>query len=278
MDINLGAEQIVELQTAFTPEQIQEKALAKRVDAFGQMAKFIQRPKPEDIEISTTQKRLEPFWYATALSRYVYDRRATYRVPVSPEVESVRVEESEYVVSGDKNRTFPLNGMEHCVEEARQEIALDAVSGKDIKIEKYLTFPKTVVADLASLEHSGTLVIAPEVRGSFVVRKLVSLLMKTFQADKIHEEKIDVAEVTLYYRPVFAIEYLWKAKEKKQVVEFDGLTGELKAESGEIKKKVVGVLENDVLFDIGADAVGTVFPGVNVAIKLGRLAARKTIK
>ena len=278
MDINLGAEQIVELQTAFTPEQIQEKAIAKRVDAFGQMAKFIQRPKPEDIEISTTQKRLEPFWYATALARYVYDRRATYRVPVSPEVQSVKVEESEYAVSGDKNRTFPLNGLEHCVEEARQEIALDAVSGKDIKIEKYLVFPKTVVPDLAALEQGGTIVIAPEVRGSFVVRKLVSLLMKTFQADKIHEEKIDVAEVTLYYRPVFAIEYLWKAKEKKQVVEFDGLTGELKAESGEIKKRVVGVLENDVLFDIGADAVGTVFPGVNVAIKLGRLAARKTIK
>jgi len=84
--------------------------------------------------------------------------------------------------------------------------------------------------------------------------------------------------VTLYYHPIFAIEYLWKVKDKKQVVEFDGLTGEIKAESGEIKKKVVGVLENDALFDIGADAVGTVFPGVNVAIKLGRLAARKTIK
>ncbi len=36
--------------------------------------------------------------------------------------------------------------------------------------------------------------------------------------------------------------------------------------------------ENDVLFDIGADAVGTVLPGVNVAIKLGRLAARKVVK
>ena len=278
MDINLGTEQIVELQAAFSPEQIQEKALAKRVDAFGQMAKFIQRPKPEEIEIGMTQKRLEPFWYATALARYVYDRRATYRVPVSPEVQSVRVEESEYAISGDKNRTFPLNGLEHCVEESRQEVALDAVTGKDVKVDRYLTFPKSVVPDLAALEQGGTIVTAPAVRGSFVVRKLVSLLMKTFQADKIHEEKIDVAEVTLYYHPIFAIEYLWKAKDKKQVVELDGLTGETKAESGEIKKKVVGVLENDALFDIGADAVGAVFPGVNVAIKLGRLAARKSIK
>ena len=278
MEINLGTEQIVELLTAFTPEQIQEKALAKRVDAFGQMAKFIQRPKPEDIEITTTQKRLEPFWYASATARYVYDRRATYRVPVSPEVQSVKVNGNEYAISGDKNRTYALEGLEHCVEEARQEILLDAVTGKEAKFEKYLTFPKSVASDIAALEQGGTVVIAPEVRGSFVVRKLASLLMKTFQADKIDEERIDVAEVTLYYHPIVAIEYLWKAKDKKQVVEFDGLTGEIKPESGEIKKKVVRVLENDVLFDIGADAVGTVFPGVNVAIKLGRLAARKTIK
>lgn len=278
MEINLGVEQIVELQAAFSHEQIQDKALAKRVDAFGQMAKLLQRPKPEDIEITATQKRLEPFWYAAATARYVYDRRAMYRVPVSPEVQSVKFNETEHAVTGDKSRTFALEGLEHCVEEARQELLLDAATGKEAKLEKYLAFPKNIAPDVAALEQGGALVIAPEVRGSFVVRKLVSMLMKTFQADQIHEEKIDVSEVTLYYRPIFALEYLWKAKDKKQVVEFDGLTGELKAESGEIKKKVVSVLENDALFDIGADAVGTVLPGVNVAIKLGRLAARKTIK
>lgn len=278
MEINLGTEQIVELPAAFSPEQIQEKALAKRGDAFGQMAKLIQRPKLDDIEITTIQKRLEPFWYASATARYVYDRRATYRVPVSSEVQAVKLGDADHAVSGDKNRTFALEGLEHCVEELRQDLLLDAASGKEAKLEKYMAFPKTVVPTIAALEQGGTLVVAPEVRGSFVVRKLVALLMKTFQADQIHEEKIDVAEVTLYYRPVFAIEYVWKAKDKKQVVEFDGLTGELKAESGEIKKKMVSVLENDALFDIGADAVGTVFPGVNVAIKLGRLAARKTIR
>ncbi len=278
MEINLGTEQIVELQMAYSPEQIQEKALAKRVDAFGQMAKFIQRPKPEEIEVTAMQKRLEPFWHASALARYVYDRRATYRVPVAPEVQSVSVNGNEYAVAGDKNRTYALDAVEHCVEEMRQEIALDAVTGKEGDFKKYLTFSTSVVADLAALAQDGTIVIAPEVRSSFVVRKLAALLMKTFQADKINEERIDIAEVSLYYHPVFAIEYLWKPKDKKQTVELDGLTGEIKAVSGEIKKRVVRVLENDALFDIGADAVGTFFPGVNVAIKLGRLAARKTIK
>jgi hypothetical protein len=278
MEINLGAEQIVELQAAFSPEQIQEKALAKRIDAFGQMAKFVQRPKIEDIEITTTQKRLEPFWYASATARYVYDRKATYRVPASPEAQAVTVNGIEYPVTGDKTRAFAVDGLERCVEELTQVLMLDAASGKDLKYEKYLSFPKNVVTDVATLQLGGALVIAPEVRSSFVVRKIAQLLMKTFQADKVLEEKIDVAEVTLYYRPIFAVEYFWKAKDKKQVVEFDGLTGEAKAESGEIKKKVVNVLENDALFDIGADAIGTIFPGVNVAVKLGRLAARKAIK
>ncbi len=277
MDINLGDEKIIELQAAFTPEQIQERALAKRIDAFGQMAKLLSRPKPEEIEITTTQKRLEPFWYASATARYVYERKATYRVPVSLEAHTIIVNGIEYAVSGDKSRLFTLEVNERCVEELKQDIFIDAASGKDIKFEKYLAFPQNVVTDVAAWQAS-TLVVAPETKSSFVVRKLASLLMKTFQADKVLEEKIDVAQVTLFYRPIFAVEYVWKAKDKKQVLEFDGLTGEVKAESGEIKKKVVDVLENDALFDIGADAIGTVLPGVNVAIKLGRLAARKAIK
>ena len=278
MEINLGVEQIVELQAAFSPEQIQDKALAKRIDAFGQMAKFVQRPKPEDIAVTTIQKHLEPFWYASATARYVYERKATYAVSAPTEAQSVTVNGVEYAVTGDKTRTFSLPGVERCVEEPKQDLFVDAMTGKDIKYEKYLNYSKNVVTEIAALQKDGAIVIPPEIRSSFVVRKLASLLMKTFQADKVLEEKIDVAEITLYYRPVFAIEYFWQAKDKKQVVELDGLTGEAKAESGEIKKKMVSVLENDALFDIGADAVGTVFPGVNVAIKLGRLAARKAIK
>lgn len=278
MEINIGAEEIIELQSVFTPEQVREKALAKRVDAFGQMAKFIQHPKPEDIAISATQKRLEPFWYASAIARYVYERRRTFHVQVEPEVQSVTLYGSEHPAAGDKNRSFTLDGVERCVEECRQELFLDAQRGNPGKFDKYANFPKNTVAEVAALERDGTLVVAPEVRGSFVVRKLVSLLMKTFQADRVLEEKIDVTQVALYYRPVFAVEYCWQVKDKKQVMEFDGLTGEVKLESGELKKKVVSVLENDALFDIGADVAGTLFPGVNVAVKLGRLAARKAIK
>lgn len=278
MEINLGNEQIVELQAVLTLQDVQERALAKRMDAFGQMAKFIQRPKLEDIEITATQKRLEPFWYAAATAHYEYNRRHTYRVEVKPEVQIVTLYGCEHPVQGDKTRSFSVEGVERCLEEMDQELYLDAQSGNPVKFEKYLGFSKNIVADMETLAQNGTLDTAPEVRGSFVVRKLVSMLMKTFQADQILAERIDVRELSLYYRPIYGVEFLWKAKDKKQVLEFDGLTGEVKPESGELKRKVVNVLENDALFDIGADAIGTVLPGVNVAVKLGRIAARKVIK
>ncbi len=62
----LGDERIVELQATFSMEKIREKALAKRIDAFGQVAKLFQRPKAGDIEIRTIQNRLDPFSDAEA--------------------------------------------------------------------------------------------------------------------------------------------------------------------------------------------------------------------
>ncbi|MGE5139212.1 MAG: hypothetical protein ACM3JD_07120, partial [Rudaea sp.] len=89
MDINLIDEKIVELKPSFSDEELKERSLAKRIDAFGQLARFMQRPKPDEIEIVQTQKRLEPFWYGAAKSRYCYDRRHRYEVPIPPEVQSV---------------------------------------------------------------------------------------------------------------------------------------------------------------------------------------------
>jgi len=107
---------------------------------------------------------------------------------------------------------------------------------------------------------------------------MVLQLIKTIQADAVKEEKINISEVTLFYRPVYAIEYFWKDKNKKKVVEFDALTGEAKLEEGAIKKQVTKVLENNAFFDFGADAAGTLIPGANLAIKLGRMAATKAIQ
>lgn len=275
MDITIDQEKIIELVSPLSDEAILERAMAKRIDAFGQLVKFMQRPKPEDIVISQSQKRYESFWYGLARAHYKYDRRHQYQVPVADEVQSVTVYENEHPV---EKRVFELQAVEHCAEELTKELMLDPENGHERDYHKYLAFTGKEIENLEALRGPETLVEMPEVRSSFLVGKLTQALMKTIQADKIHEQRIQVEKVILYLRPVYAFEFHWQSRDKHQVIELDALTGELRAEAGQIKKQLTDVLENDDLFDIGSDVVGTFVPGANIVIKLGRLAARKALK
>jgi hypothetical protein len=279
MEINLGSQRLVRLGDAFSADQIQGLALTKRIDAFGQLAKLFSRPRPEDIEVGVPQKRYEPFWYAAASSRFAYDRRHVYRVEVPAGVQAVTVAGQEYpATAGGRGAAIEIEATNFSVDEERRELLLDAVHGEESNdLRKYLSHEKVQVDDLAALESDGATVSQPAVLASFVVRKLATSMMKTFQADSIREEKIDVEDLVLYYRPVYAVEYFWKAKDKRQVLEFDGLTGDARAEPTQVKRQVRKVLDNDALFDIGADTIGMLVPGSNIAIKVTRFAARKAI-
>lgn len=278
MEVNLGETSIVELQATYSQEQIHGMALGKRVDAFGQMAKLLQRPRPEDIELLTMQKQYEPFWHIAAVAHYVYERKHAYHMEVSgPEVQTILLDGKEYPISQNKPRGIDLDTVERCEESLRRDMTLDAQSGEEVDFRRYLASPQLVLPDIATLQQSGAVVVMPDIRSSFVVRRVIPMLLKTFQADRVLEETVNVETITLCFRPTFAVEYAWAAKQKKQVMIYDALSGATKAVPGELRKRVAKVLDNDMLFDIGADAIGTVIPGANVAIKLGRFAARKVI-
>ena len=278
MEINLGSQRLVRLADTYSADQIQGLALTKRIDAFGQMAKLFSRPRPEDIEVGAPQKRYEPFWYAAASSRFAYDRRHSYRVEVPPGVRTVTLAGQDLPVTAGHPPTIEIAATNFCVDEDRREILIDGVHGEESNdLRKYLLHEKIEVDDVAALELDGATVAQPAVLGSFVVRKLASSMMKTFQADSIREERIDVDDLVLYYRPVYEVEYSWRAKEKRQVLEFDALTGESRAEATQVKRQMLKVLENDALFDIGADTLGMLVPGSNIAIKMTRFAARKAM-
>jgi hypothetical protein len=216
------------------------------------MAKLFQRPRPEEIEITTSQKRYEPFWYTSGAAHYAYDRRRRYVVPTGPEVRSVTLLGKDIVLSEDTAAAFEIEALDHCREEERRELIVDAVRGEDApELRKYLAYQAAPVPSLAELEGDDTLVMPPGVRGSFVVRRLLSSLIKSIEADVVHEERIDVQEVSLYYRPVYAVEYYWKPKEKRQILEFDALTGDIRSDATQIKKRPTQSLAGDDLFDIG---------------------------
>jgi len=92
------------------------------------------------------------------------------------------------------------------------------------------------------------------------------------QAQKIHEERVNVETLDINFRPVYAFEYEWATKGKRVVLEFDGLTGEVhsggKKQAGQIK----GMLTRDLIFDVTADAAGLIVPGGSIAVKLVKAA------
>ncbi len=277
MDINIGDERMVELVSTYSDEEMLERALTKRIDAFGHFARLVQRPKPDEITITQSQKRFEPFWYGAARARYSYDRRHRYAVNAAPEVRSVTIYEHEHEVSEGRQHAFQLEALEHCVEEFQCELALDPQRGEERNYSRFLTSGQREIANVDAIQSDGVLAVPPEVRSSFVVHRLVQMLMKTFQADRIHEERIDIDSVVLYFRPIYAFEYHWPARDRRAVLEFEALTGDVRSEGGQIKQQMARVLANDTLFDVGADALGSILPGANIAVKIGRFAARKAL-
>ena len=278
MEVNLGETQIVELQSPYSAEQIQGMAVGKRIDAFGQVAKLLQRPKPEDIEIVTIQKQYESFWAVSATAHYIYERKRVYHVDVpAMEVQSVVLQDREYPVTINRTRGIDIDTVEHCDETLHRDLTLDGKSGEVADFKRYLTAVQLMMPDLATLQRGGADVIAPDVRSSFVVRHVIPMLMKTYQADKVIKEAIDIESIILCFHAIYAVEYSWAAKQKRQTLIFDAVTGGNKPAGGETRTRSAKVLTNDTLFDIGSDAIGTFLPGANVSIQLGRLAPRNAV-
>ncbi len=63
-------------------------------------------------------------------------------------------------------------------------------------------------------------------------------------------------------------EYEWAAKNKRSVVEFDALTGEMRTGGRKLSDQIKGLVTRDLLFDVTADAVGMLVPGGGIAVKL----------
>jgi len=280
MDVNIAEEKAYYFNDQLTAQGAREKALEKKIDAFGAMARFIQRPKTEEIELSYSEKRYEPFWYVSACATYIYERTQKYRVPLAdPAVKRVTISGQDLTPQKEKDSLgVTLAGVEHCEDITSKQIYLDGVTSTKVDYAPYMKYAASEIPDLAAFAPEGAIIVPPQVRIAQVVREQVQSLMKVVQADKIITEAIEIDHVALYFRPIYAFEYHWVTKDRKQIVEFDGLTGALRTEGkamrgGGLKK----MIDNDLLFDLSSEAINLVVPGGAIAIKLARAAAKKGI-
>jgi hypothetical protein len=246
----------------------------------GMVGALLSRPKPEELQLISTENRLEPFWLVAASSRTVYDRAATYTITTSwKEVKSVTLLGQDLTVvpqpKGDP--AFKLAAIEHCVQELRIQQMFDGVTGTKVDFQKYANFAKNEISDVSTFNPEGILLIPPQVRANAVVRQVTTEVVHPVKnAQAVHEERVDIEIVDLIFRPVYAFEYEWATKNKKVIIEFDALTGEISTGGKKLKDQIRGILTRDLLFDVTADAIGTIVPGGSIAVKLVKAVADRT--
>jgi len=272
MEIQLTDQHIYRLDDRLTPEEIHQRAMDRRTGAFGGgLGGLLQRPKPEDIELVDSQRRLEPFWHIGASALYVYDRSRDYTIPASsPQVREITLLGETYPVTAGGSFVVPTT--EHCREEYHQALFLDGVTGAPVAdASGIVDGAKHEVGDLSELASEADIVVPPEQRASFVVRQLLTGVLKAIQADVVTEESITFHQIDLYYRPWWAFEFHWKPKDKRGVVELDPVSGQMR-QSQALLPRLSRMVTRESLFDIGADTVGLLVPGGSVAVKVAKMA------
>ena len=273
MDIYLATEHAYHLIPQFSVDVARDRVEQKKINLIaGTLGSLFSRSKPEELQLATVENRVEPFWLLEASSRTLYDRARTYTVHASGlEVKSVTVMGQDLpTVSQPKGGpAFILTGIEHCLQELQARQTFDGITGSKVDLLKYVSAAKTEIPDISTFAPEGVLVIPPQVKANAVVRQVTAEVVQPVEnVQTIHEERVDIKTIDLNFRPIYAFEYEWTTKNKKVVIEFDPLTGEMRTGGKKLSDQIKGLLTRDLIFDVTADAFGTIVPGGSIAVKL----------
>lgn len=266
MDVEIAQERLVVLTDRFNLDHAEGRAWARRAEAFGTVARIgglLGRAAGDDYECVYRERRLQPFWRLHVSSTAAYERTCTYTVAVAPGVRSVVLAGETFQAAQGQLR---MSGLESCRDQTEREVLFDGLTRAETPaLQKYLAFAGTVTdADLlAETARQGTVVVPPENKASMLVREVVSTAIGKIEADRILEERVSVDIVDLVYRPVYAFRYRRAGREA--VMEFDGLTGDIRPDGATFEQYLGKALEPKFLLDVGVEAVNLFVPGTQLA-------------
>jgi hypothetical protein len=273
MQIEVANQRIMLLRDRISPVEAQEKAWQKKVSAFDALSKvtsFLSRPKDEDFSLTYSEHRYEPFWHVVATARYEYTRTSNYQVAVPQRaVKNVTVHDNKYDVL---NGHIHIPVLEYCLQEEKDESLIDGMTGKQSpQLQQYVSMGASQIeGQIRDHVDADAILVPPQARVSGIMRDSLSKMITGIQADTIIDEHVEVNTVDLYYRPMYAFKYMWAAKAKEGILEVDGLTGETRTGTRVFTEYLGKVLDQNFLFDIGADAVGMFVPGGSIAVKAAK--------
>jgi hypothetical protein len=278
VEINLTPERIFRLLPQVSLDDAARRVESKKVSLVaGTLGSLLARPNPNDIELTYTESRLEPFWSVSVRVQNLYERHRTFTLATTgPEVKEVRLLDRSFpVTTAGKGGQVSIPGVEWCEEERLVEQTFAGNGTPQPDLARSLSHPMEEVADLSLLESDG-IVVMPEAKSSAIVRQVLAEVVRPLKAQVIHVERVDVERLALCFRPVYAFEYTWAPKGKRVTLECDGLTGEIRQGGKTLKEQVASLLNRDLLFDLSADVAGSLIPGGSIVVKLAKAAVDLT--
>ena len=258
-----------------------EQANKKKLDAFGMMAKFniLNKPKDEAVHAARSELRYEPFWFIDSNRIVDYKLLLERKLEVDDEyANSILIDGKTYEIFEDSKKSFvsnekrysTLNVQYNCNREIKYKNYIDGL-GRNIKSENYEKLFKNSnykfkeVEDLTNIDN----IINPTFSFSSAIEEMKNSLLR----EKIisHEILIDdaiVDKIYLYFRPVYAFEFIWSNENKVGIIEIDGLNGEISEKGVWLKDRVSKVMTRDMFFDIGGEIANGMVPGSGVVVKM----------
>jgi len=248
----------------------QEQAEKKKLSAFGMLAKFnpLNRPKEDTVSLSKQEVRYEPLWHLVARREVDFSCEQTYPVVIQNAYAcSVQIngQTMEIERQGGKGQIV-LKGLESCQRKIEFSHYTDGLK-REIKpatLESYIR--KYRYTEVESLDKPEAIVPLVSMT-SLIQTAKIKLGSEAINAFEIFRDQIIFEKAHIYFRPVFAFEFVWNPSDKRGVIEIDGLTGEIIENGQWFKEKVKQVLTREVLFEISAEVAGSLVPGAGVAMK-----------
>ena len=258
-----------------------EQANKKKLDAFGMMAKFniLNKPKDEAVHAARSELRYEPFWFIDSNRKVDYKLLLERKLDVDDEyATSILIDGKDYEIFEDSKKSFvsndkrysTLNVQYNCNREIKYKTYIDGL-GRNIKSENYEKLFKNSnykfkeVEDLTNIDN----IINPTFSFSSAIEEMKnSLLREKIISHEILTDDAIVDKIYLYFRPVYAFEFIWSNENKVGIIEIDGLNGEISEKGVWLKERVSKVMTRDMFFDIGGEIANGMVPGSGVVVKM----------
>jgi hypothetical protein len=259
-----GDKSILAFDPVISPKEAKKLAEENKHRSLSFFSRIIYRPKDEEIQLTMYEARYQPFWQIGFAAKIEYVRERQFKIELDSQVNEIKIGDQYFKASDGR---VCLNIDEKCSIERSEQIFIDAVSGNKTDFQELMQRRSRKLASIAELEHKDFAIIPARVKASIPVRNMILEIMQPLKAIEIISQNLEIEKLNLCFRPVYVFAYSWKERNQSVAFSIDGITGKICEETSVPNNDGSRISEAN-LFDIGADAIGLVVPGGDIAARI----------